>query len=134
MLTYTGFATLGVSHAPRNLHGHCLLPCLRGAEHCRSWGEPAQARISPKLSDAEALTMAFVGTVLGYQSDKAVWKYFLRHLAAGFPNLGDRSTFVRRLLTRPFNSLAWQLPKSQKTPCGWKEFKGLLNKDGSANG
>ena len=41
--------------------------------------------------------MAFVGTVLGYQSDKAVWKYFLRHWAAGFPSLGDRSTFVRQL-------------------------------------
>lgn len=41
--------------------------------------------------------MAFVGTVLGYRSDKAVWEYFLRHWAAWFPNLGDRSTFVRQL-------------------------------------
>ncbi len=60
-------------------------------------GNPRKRGFPPKLSDAEALTMAFVGTVLGYQSDKAVWKYFLRHWAAGFPSLGDRSTFVRQL-------------------------------------
>ncbi len=60
-------------------------------------GNPRKRGFPPKLSDAEALTMAFVGTVLGYRSDKAVWEYFLRHGAAGFPNLGDRSTFVRPL-------------------------------------
>ena len=35
-------------------------------------GNPRKRGFPPKLSDAEALTMAFVGTVLGYCSDKAV--------------------------------------------------------------
>ncbi|KFB77570.1 MAG: hypothetical protein AW06_001339 [Candidatus Accumulibacter cognatus] len=41
--------------------------------------------------------MAFIGSVLGYRSDKAVWESFRRHGATGFPPLGDRSTFVRQL-------------------------------------
>lgn len=60
-------------------------------------GNPRRRGFPPKLSDAEALTMAFVGTFLGYRSDKAVWKYFRQHWAAWFPHLGDRSTFVRQL-------------------------------------
>lgn len=60
-------------------------------------GNPRKRGFPPKLSDAEALTMAFIGTVLGYRSDKAVWAYFRQHWAAWFPHLGDRSTFVRQL-------------------------------------
>jgi len=59
-------------------------------------GNPRKRGFPPKLSDAEALTMAFIGTVLGYRSDKAVWAYFRRHWAAWFPHLGDRSTLVRQ--------------------------------------
>lgn len=43
-------------------------------------GNPRRRGFPPKLSDAEALTMAFVGTFLGYRSDKAVWEYFRRGL------------------------------------------------------
>ncbi len=60
-------------------------------------GNPQHRDFPPKLSDAEARTMAFVGTTLGYRSDKAVWEYFRRHWAAWFPHLGDRSTFLRPL-------------------------------------
>ena len=69
-------------------------------------GNPRKRGFPPKLSDAEALTMAFIGTVLGYRSDKAVWAYFRRHWAAWFPHLGDRSTLVRQ----------WAQPRSRQSP------------------
>ena len=34
---------------------------------------------SPKLSDAEALTLAVVGEFLGMHEDKAIWRYFKTH-------------------------------------------------------
>lgn len=60
-------------------------------------GNPRSRGFPPKLSDAEALTMEFVGAFLGYHSDKAIWEYWRRHWAPWFPHLGDRSTFVRQL-------------------------------------
>jgi hypothetical protein len=51
---------------------------------------------APRLSDSEVITLEIVGEVLGYDGDEAIWSYFKRHWAAWFPDLGDRSTFVRQ--------------------------------------
>ncbi len=43
---------------------------------------------SPKLSDAEAITMEVVGEFLGFSTDKGIWIYFRNHWCEGFPGLG----------------------------------------------
>ena len=71
------------------------------------WEEPGFEKVTegvklrtrgfaPRLSDSEVITMELVGELLGYEGDKAIWKYFKQHWAAWFPGLGDRSTFVRQ--------------------------------------
>ena len=60
-------------------------------------GNPRQRGCAPRLSDAEALTMAYVGAFLGYHGDKELWEYFRRHWAEWFPQLGDRSSLARQL-------------------------------------
>ncbi len=60
-------------------------------------GNPRSRGFPPKLSDAQALTMEFVGAFLGYHGDQAIGEDWRRHGATGFPHLGDRSTFVRQL-------------------------------------
>lgn len=51
---------------------------------------------APALSDQEVLTLELVGAFLGYDNDKAIWDYFVRHWKAWFPALGERTTFVRQ--------------------------------------
>lgn len=50
----------------------------------------------PKLSDAEVMTMEIVGEFLGIDTDKGIHMYFKHHHLHLFPNLGDRSAFVRQ--------------------------------------
>ena len=50
----------------------------------------------PKLSDSEVITMEVVGEYLGFHTDKAIYQYFTRHWKHLFPNLPDRSNFVRQ--------------------------------------
>lgn len=53
-------------------------------------GNPRSRGFPPKLSDAQALTMEFVGAFLGYHGGQAI--------DGGLaPTLGDRSIFVRQL-------------------------------------
>lgn len=50
----------------------------------------------PNLTDSEVITMMIVGELLGHKNDEAIHEYFSRHWTAFFPNLGDRSSFVRQ--------------------------------------
>lgn len=57
----------------------------------------AKRVFSPRLSDAEALTMAVIGEFLGMQEDTKIWRYFKEHYTQWFPNLGERSVFARQI-------------------------------------
>lgn len=50
----------------------------------------------PQLADSEVITMEIVGEYLGLNTEKAIYQYFQRHWRAHFPNLPDRSNFVRQ--------------------------------------
>ena len=50
----------------------------------------------PRWSDAEVITMAIVGELLGYPGDKAIGEYVRRPWAGWLPGLGDRTTFSRQ--------------------------------------
>ncbi len=53
---------------------------------------------TPKLSDAEVLTIEIVGEFLGLDTDKGIHLFFRRHYADWFPALGEvhRTTFARQ--------------------------------------
>ena len=53
---------------------------------------------TPKLSDAEVITIEIVGEFLGLDTDKAIHRFFRRHYAEWFPTLGvvHRTTFCRQ--------------------------------------
>ncbi len=53
---------------------------------------------TPKLSDAEVLTIEIVGEFLGLDTDKGIHLFFRRHYAEWFPALGEvhRTTFARQ--------------------------------------
>lgn len=53
---------------------------------------------SPKLSDAEVLTIEIVGEFLGLDTDKDIYLFFKRHYTEWFPILGEvhRTTFARQ--------------------------------------
>ena len=57
-----------------------------------------QSGPSPKLSDAEVLTIEVVGEFLGLDTDKGIYLFFQRHYGAWFPALGEvhRTTFARQ--------------------------------------
>lgn len=50
----------------------------------------------PRLSDSEVITMEIVGEYLGLNTEKDIYQYFLRHWNHFFPNMPDRSNFVRQ--------------------------------------
>jgi hypothetical protein len=58
---------------------------------------------SPKLTDAEVISMEIIGEFLGIDTDKGIWLYFKTHWQDWFPALGSRSSFVRQA------SNLWQL-------------------------
>ena len=53
---------------------------------------------TPKLSDAEVLTVEIVGKFLGIDTDKGLYNYFRQHYGEWFPTLCEvhRTTFVRQ--------------------------------------
>jgi Transposase DDE domain len=55
-----------------------------------------KAGFPPRLSDAEALTISVVGEFLGIHTDKGIWRYFKTHYEDWFPQLRDRTCFVRQ--------------------------------------
>ena len=50
---------------------------------------------TPRLSDAEIITMELVGEFLGQDTDKGIWQYFKNHWSHYFPGLGSRSNFAK---------------------------------------
>jgi hypothetical protein len=51
---------------------------------------------APKLYDAYVITMEIVGEFLGLDTDKGIHQYFKTHWQHFFPNIGDRTAFVRQ--------------------------------------
>ena len=53
---------------------------------------------TPKLSDAEVLTIEIVGEYLGIDTDEGLYAYFRRHYKEWFPALAEvhRTTFTRQ--------------------------------------
>lgn len=50
----------------------------------------------PKLSDAEVITIEICGEFFKLHEDTEIYNYFKRHYLHFFPNLPDRTTFVRQ--------------------------------------
>ena len=50
----------------------------------------------PKLSDSEVMTMEIVGEFLSMDTDKGIHDYFHNHWQKLFPQIGDRSAFLRQ--------------------------------------
>lgn len=50
----------------------------------------------PALSDEEVITLEVCGEYLGFDKDEAIFDYFVAHYAEWFPNLKQRTTFVRQ--------------------------------------
>lgn len=71
----------------------CVVDLL---QDCPEFSKLRRRGFSPKLSDAEVITMEIVGEFLEMDKDKAIWKYFRCHWIDLFPQLGSRSSFVRQ--------------------------------------
>lgn len=68
-------------------------------DFCQKYAPARQLRergFLPKLSDSEVITMELVGEYLGFNKDKDIYAYFKRHWSYLFPQLPDRSNFVRQ--------------------------------------
>lgn len=50
----------------------------------------------PALTDAEVITMEICGEYFGRNEDEAIYEYFHTHYGAWFPELKDRTVFVRQ--------------------------------------
>ncbi len=50
----------------------------------------------PKLTDAEVITIEICGEFFKIHEDTEIYKYFKRHYSHFFPNLPERTTFVRQ--------------------------------------
>ena len=51
---------------------------------------------SPKLTDAEVITIEICGEFFKIHEDTEIYNYFKRHYLHYFPNLPSRTTFVRQ--------------------------------------
>lgn len=51
---------------------------------------------SPKLTDAEVMTIEICGEFFKLHEDSEIYNYFKRHYLHYFPNLPERTTFVRQ--------------------------------------
>ncbi len=54
------------------------------------------AGFAPKLTDAEVITIEICGEFFKLHEDTEIYHYFKRHYLDYFPNLPDRTTFVRQ--------------------------------------
>jgi len=55
-----------------------------------------RAGFAPKLTDAEVITIEICGEFFKLREDTAIYHYFKHHYLDYFPNLPDRTTFVRQ--------------------------------------
>lgn len=51
---------------------------------------------APALSDEEAITLEVCGEYFGFAKDEDIFDYFVAHYSEWFPNLKQRTTFVRQ--------------------------------------
>ena len=49
-----------------------------------------------KLANSEVITMEIVAEYLGFYKDKAIYRYFKQHWQCLFPELPDRTNFIRQ--------------------------------------
>jgi hypothetical protein len=75
----------------------------------------------PRLADSEVITMEIVGEFLGMDKDEAIYGYFTEHWSSFFPNLPDRSTFVRQAA----NLMYWK----QRLQRRFAQFLGAFDDD-----
>lgn len=60
-------------------------------------GRPLRQRgFSPALSDEEVITIEICGEYFGFDEDEAIYSYFRSHYAHFFPQLRDRTLFIRQ--------------------------------------
>jgi hypothetical protein len=55
-----------------------------------------QRGFAPALTDEEVITMEICGEYFGFHTDTDIYRYFRTHYHDWFPNLRDRTTFVRQ--------------------------------------
>ena len=67
-----------------------LTPILLGTKPLRKGG------FSPQLTDAEVMTIEVCGEFLKLSTDKDIFHYFYSHYRHFFPQLTDRTLFVRQ--------------------------------------
>ena len=67
-----------------------LTPILLGTKPLRKGG------FSPQLTDAEVITIEICGEFLKLSKDKDIFQYFYSHYRHFFPQLTDRTLFVRQ--------------------------------------
>jgi hypothetical protein len=92
----------------------CLIDDRLKERHIRQRGP------SPRLSDAEVLTVEIVGEFLGMDTDEAIFRYFREHYAEWFPVLREvhRTTFARQ------SANLWKVKE-----CLWQDLLSLAPHD-----
>lgn len=89
---------------------YCCVDDICSAMVC----EPLRRRgFSPKLSDAEVITMEIVGEFMGKDHDQGIWRYFRNHWHDWFPHLGSRANFAKQ------SANLWVLKKRLQDYIAW---------------
>lgn len=70
--------------------------CLIDDEYKKIPKPIRQRGFKPALSDSEVVTMELVGEFLGIDTDKGIWNYFKTHHLYLFPQLKERTIFIRQ--------------------------------------
>ena len=82
-----------------NITDYIVKVFVMSDDFCKIYYPPRKLRARgplPKLADSEVITMELVGEYLGFHCDEAIYNYFAQHWHNWFPNLPDRSNFVRQ--------------------------------------
>ena len=75
---------------------YCLV-CDAYAALREQWGRRfRQAGFAPLLSDEEVITMEICGEMFKFDKDKDLFTYFKTHYSHFFPQLRERTSFVRQ--------------------------------------
>ena len=79
----------------------CVVYCVVDDYYTLLIGAPANLRRSPnntpQFTDAEVITIALVGELKSYNSERAWWRYVQKNYRYLFPYLCDRTRYGRRL-------------------------------------
>ena len=79
----------------------CTVYCVIDDYYSLLIGEQANLRRSPnntpQFTDAEVITLALVGELKSYNSERAWWRYVHKNYRYLFPSLCDRTRYGRRL-------------------------------------